>query len=180
MAWLMRNVCLILVSLLGLAGCSPTQPVTRTRDAHARLAAHAHYASARALQLVIMQHHDHELLDESGQKLVLKLADAQTCLASGTRDPHLAAQTHSMLDAYLALHEKHGSEPSPQLLRKVQRAQRDAEVAGQGVASLYFLGCEPLRPTLSGGPGPEYHLWDTKGARPAMFDGQRVPGGVIK
>lgn len=176
----MRTVCFILVSLLGLTGCSSAQPTPHREDAYARHAAHAHYTWARSLQHVIMQRPAHELLDEPGQELVLELARAQTCLTSRTHDPVLAAQTQSMLDAYLALYEEHGDEPPSSLRRKVRRAQRDAEVAGQGVASPYFLGCEPFHTPRSRGPRREYIHRDTKGARPYMFQGRHVPGGVIE
>jgi hypothetical protein len=105
----------------------------------------SYYAQARSLRHAVMKRDNETLFDESGQTLVLQLAKAQTCLASRTRDAELAQETKSMLDAYVELHETHDVAPSRALRRQIHRAQADADVAAQGVASPYFLGCEPFR-----------------------------------
>lgn len=188
MARSMRTVSFLLASLLGLVGCSTAETTRSTPgDRYARHAAQAHYTWARTLQHLLTQRLERELLDEPGQELVLELARAQTCLASRTQDPRLANQTHVLLDAYLELHEQHDSEPSSRLRRQVRRAQLDAEVAAQGVATPYFLGCEPFRtPAVRTAKG-EYFQYDSKSGgprgfrRPSMRTRARsVPGGVIK
>ena len=177
MARVMRLVCLFALLLAACSsGSTATAPTVPPRAQHR---VRAHYAWARSLQHLVMQRPDHELLDEPGQDLVLELARAQTCLASRTRDEALAEQTQSMLDAYVDLHERHGSEPSRALRRKIRRAHVDAEVAGHGVATPYFLGCEPFDTPDRQRVRMEYIHRDTKGAGPW---GRRrsVPGGVIR
>lgn len=166
---------------LCLAGCSSMTDSApqRPQSARERHATQAHYTWARSLQHVVMQRPDLELMDETGQELVLELARAQTCLASRTRDPSLAEQTQDMLDAYVDLYEENGTEPSRSLRRKLRRAQLDAEVVEQGVATPYFLGCEPFNRPRRRAVGTEYIHRDTKGA--GVWGGRRsVPGGVIR
>ncbi|MCR9165361.1 MAG: hypothetical protein ACE37F_24145 [Nannocystaceae bacterium] len=89
------------------------------------------------------------MLDAPGQQRVLAAARVQTCRASQTKNPELAVQTQAMLDAYVDMHAEHGVEPSWRLERKIAVAHRDAEATRRGVATPYFLGCDPFTvPTL--------------------------------
>lgn len=174
----MRLVCLFALFLAACSSGSTANPPTVPPRAQHRV--RAHYTWARSLQHLVMQRPDHELLGEPGQELVLELARAQTCLASRTRDEALATQTQSMLDAYVDLHAKHGSEPSRALQRKIRRAQADAEVAGQGVATPYFLGCEPFDTPNRRRVMMQYVHRDTKGAARRGRRRTMGYGGVIR
>ncbi len=142
----MRTAFLLALCLIGCSSSSgPTKTPVRGNEVYARHALQSHYTWARSLQHLVMQRRSEELLDESGQALILQLAKAQNCLASRVRNSGLPHETKSMLDAYIELHDGHGLEPSRALRRKINRAHLDAEVVAQGVASPYFLGCEPFR-----------------------------------
>gem|GEM_PF-2329982 len=162
------------------AGCSTAPPSRSIDDAYARHATARHYAWARSLQHLIAKQDTADLLNDTGQDMVLDLARAQNCLTSRTQDPALAARTHALLDAYLDLHEEHDAVPSASLRRKIRRAQTDAHVAGQGVASPYFLGCEPFRTPGRRGSNPTFIHRDTKGYGRRRSRARSVPGGVIR
>ena len=178
----MRTLRWMIVGALPLAGCSaaPTKPVEPPElTARQQHAVRSQYQWARTLQHLVMTRPTDELLDASGQTLVLELARAQTCVASTAGDPTLATEAEALLDAYLELHDEHGEVPSLALRRKISRAQRDAAATGKGVASPYHLGCSPFRRRSTNLPRFEYIHRDTKGAGPYWGSGRSVPGGVV-
>ncbi|MEM6295595.1 MAG: hypothetical protein AAGA54_30255 [Myxococcota bacterium] len=175
----MRTLRWMIVAAFTLAGCHaapPTPPELTPRQQHV---VRAQYQWARTLQHVVMTRPTDALLDASGQKLVLELARAQTCVASTARDVALAEETQVLLDAYLELHDEHGQVPSLALRRKIGRAQRDAAATEAGVASPYHLGCAPFRRPASKTQRSEYIHRDNGGAGPYIMQGRSVPGGVV-
>lgn len=144
------------------------------------------YTHAALLQHRIMNRPPLELLDESGEELVLDLARAQNCLASRTKNPELAEKTQTLLTAYVEFHEDNGSAPSRAFHRRARRAKIDAEATQQGTASPYFLGCSMRRPRTGTVPnvtnrvgGEERNYYGT-GAPPWSQRTRSVAGGVIR
>ncbi|MGH1344518.1 MAG: hypothetical protein ACRBN8_23365 [Nannocystales bacterium] len=182
----MRHASFILGCVLGLMGCS-TGATTPTPQHPAPSAVLYHqYAQAAVLQHRIMNRPALELLDESGEELVLDLARAQNCLASRTGNPALAEQTQTLLVAYIELHLDNGSTPSRAFHRGARRAKLDAEATQEGTASSYFLGCTmrapQARPATGGSRAPSNRTQrDYYGTGlPWMQRSRSVPGGVIR
>lgn len=141
MARVMRNACFILGTVLGLVGCSTGSTMSQTQSPAAGRATSRYYSQAAVLQYSIMNRPPLELLEPSGEELVLDLARAQNCLASQTGNLDLAVKTQTLLTAYVEFHEENGSAPSRAFRRRARRAKIDAETTQQGTASPYFLGC---------------------------------------
>lgn len=143
MARVMRHASFILGTVLGLglAGCSTGSALPQTQSPTPSAVLYHQYTSAAVLQHRIMNRPPLELLDESGEALVLDLARAQNCLASRTGNLELAAKTQALIVAYIELHLDNESAPSRAFHRGARRATVDAIATQQGTASSYFLGC---------------------------------------
>ena len=186
MARVMRHASFILGTVLGLAGCSTGSALPQRQGPSASTALYHQYASAAILQHRIMNRPPLELLDESGEALVLDLARAQNCLASRTGNIELAETTQTLLVAYIELHLDNGSAPSRAFHRGARRATVDAEATQQGIATPYFLGCS-IQPPSSGvrrggyrgpyGPTQQDHYGT---GLPWNQRSRSVPGGVIR
>lgn len=182
----MRHAFFILGCVLGLSACSTGSALPQTQEPTPSAALYHHYTNAAVLQHRIMNRPPLELLDESGEELVLDLARAQNCLASQTGNLALAEQTEVLLVAYIELHLDHGSAPSRAFHRRARRAKVDAEATQQGIASSYFLGCTMRRPSTGLPPGASQ---GTSGGTQRDYYGtglpwnqrsRSIPGGVIR
>ncbi|MBV1858580.1 MAG: hypothetical protein KUG77_09235 [Nannocystaceae bacterium] len=186
MAWLMRYACFILGCVFGLVGCSTGTTTARTQDPAPSAVLYHHYTQAAVLQHRIMNRPPLELLDASGEALVLDLARAQNCLASRTGDLALAEKTQTLLVAYIELHLDNGSAPSRAFHRRARHATIDAEATQQGTTSAYFLGCSMRPPMLRNPPGrsqprqgrAQQDYYGT--GLPWNQRARSVPGGVIR
>ncbi len=183
----MRSANLVLVSLLGMLGCSTSSAGPPSQNPAPRMVTYHHYVQSAGLQYNIANRPVHTLLDDDGEDVVLKLAHSQNCLASLTGNPDLAHKTLAMLDAYARFHEENQSVPSAGFERRARRARIDAEATRQGTTSPYFLGCTITPPRRRGpfpmntGAGQRPHNSDYYGTGlPWNQRTRSVPGGVIR
>jgi len=182
----MRHASFILGCVLGLVGCSTGSALPQTQTPTPSNALYHHYAQAAVLQHRIMNRPPLELLDTSGEQLVLDLARAQNCLASRTGNLALAEQTEPLLVAYIELHLDNDSTPSRAFHRGARRAKLDAEATQQGTASSYFLGCSmrapSARPRTSSSPAASgwSRANNYRNGPPWSQPSRSVPGGVIR
>lgn len=182
---MMRHVAYTLATVLGLGlsltACQTSSATLQSQSPAPSAQLYHQYANAAVLQHKIMNRPALELLDESGEELVLDLARAQNCLASRTGNVELAEQTQELLVAYIELHLDNGSAPSRAFTRRARRAAVDAEATQDGTANSYFLGCAMRAPSTRLAPGRARTQLDYYGTGLPWNQRRRsVAGSVIR